>query len=547
MKVKYLFSSVLMLISGFAFSQIPEGYYNAATNKTGAELKTTFFNIIRTHDTLAYKQLWTAYATTDVDENGYVYDIYSSISKFKITNDQCGSYTNENDCYNREHTFPKSWFNDAVPMNTDLMHILPSDGFVNAKRSNYPIGETNGEIYKSNNGFSKLGASTTTGYTDVVFEPNDEYKGDFARIYFYMATAYEDKIADWSSPMLAKNSYPAFASWAVDMLLRWAETDPVSQKEIDRNNAVYQIQGNRNPFVDHPEYAKLIWDDNTLYATENEEFIYSVTDNEDSFKLLQCPKWLKFSQVSSATAQVSSTITTFKGTPKTENIGTSQLKYSISIGGSVHQILKNIIVQKASAININDTVNQNDTVINNDTINTNIIVSKNFENPTNTDNVIISAIIPNATSAILYWGISANAVGHYSIPMTKKASLFTAEIFGARIGGVHVYYYIDAQTADNKNIKSEVYTYSIESTTDISDNCEASINIYPNPITDVLNIDLGETKTCKISIFNSLGLLVYNKIHEQKALKIETTDWKQGVYVIYIETKQQRMVAKIVK
>ncbi|MDQ9814329.1 endonuclease, partial [Acinetobacter pittii] len=77
------------------------------------------------------------------------------------------------------------------------------------RRSNYPFGENNGETYKSKNGFSKLGKCTTPGYSGTVFEPNDEYKGDFARTYFYMATAYEDRIAGWNSSMLAGNKYPA--------------------------------------------------------------------------------------------------------------------------------------------------------------------------------------------------------------------------------------------------------------------------------------------------------------------------------------------------
>ena len=92
-----------------------------------------------------------------------------------------------------------------------------------------------------------------------MFEPNDEYKGDLARTYFYMATAYEDKIANWSSDMLDGNRYSAYATWALNMLLRWAKEDPVSQKEIDRNEAVYKIQHNRNPFIDFPGLEQYVW------------------------------------------------------------------------------------------------------------------------------------------------------------------------------------------------------------------------------------------------------------------------------------------------
>ena len=189
--------------------------------------------------------------------------MYSSTTDFTFTSDQCGTYKNEGDCYNREHSFPKSWFNDASPMYTDLFHLYPTDGKVNGMRSNHPFGENNGEKYKSNGGFSKLGKCTTPGYSGTVFEPDDEYKGDFARSYFYMATCYEDRIATWNSDMLAHNSYPAYAKWALDMLLRWAAEDPVSPKEIARNNAVYKIQKNRNPYIDFPGLEQYVWGSKT--------------------------------------------------------------------------------------------------------------------------------------------------------------------------------------------------------------------------------------------------------------------------------------------
>lgn len=142
-------------------------------------------------------------------------------------------------------------------MVSDAFHIYPTDGKVNGQRSNFPYGEcANGTTLPSCNGvdaLGKLGKSTFPGYSGTVFEPVDEYKGDFARSYFYMAACYNDKIASWSSPMLAGNSYPCYTTWAVNLLLKWNEQDPVSQKEIDRNNAVYKHQNNRNPFIDHPE------------------------------------------------------------------------------------------------------------------------------------------------------------------------------------------------------------------------------------------------------------------------------------------------------
>lgn len=265
LKLKRQFSllSLLVLVLQL-FAQGPNdsgSYYKDASGQKGKALKTALFKIISDHEQLSYNDLWTAFKTTDKREDGKVWDMYSGTTNFTFGTDQAGQYSKEGDVYNREHSFPKSWFNDAKPMYTDLVHLVPTDGYVNGRRSNYPFGETNGENYTSNNGFSKLGSCTYPGYTGIVFEPNDEYKGDFARIYFYMATCYEDKIANWSSDMLDGTQYPAYKEWVVSMLLKWAKEDPVSQKEIDRNNAVYGYQKNRNPYVDYPGLEQYVWGD----------------------------------------------------------------------------------------------------------------------------------------------------------------------------------------------------------------------------------------------------------------------------------------------
>ncbi len=149
-------------------------------------------------------------------------------------------------------------------MNSDIFHLIPTDGKVNNIRSNYPYGKVDNPSTTTLNG-SKLGSCSWPGYSGTVFEPVDEYKGDIARIYFYMATRYEDVISGWynNSPQadaaLQNNSFPVFENWFLEMLGEWHVNDPVSQKEIDRNNAVYAIQQNRNPFVDHPEWVYDVW------------------------------------------------------------------------------------------------------------------------------------------------------------------------------------------------------------------------------------------------------------------------------------------------
>ncbi len=252
----------LFWISSALVAQIPSGYYNTATG-SGSTLKTQLYNIIRNHTVRSYDQLWTDIQTTDDNASGKVWDMYSNCD-FTFVTDQCGSYTNECDCYNREHSLPQSWFISASPMVSDLFHIVPTDGKVNGMRNNYPFGETTSPGYTSGNG-SKLGPCSFPGYSGTVFEPIDEYKGDFARNYFYMATRYENIIATWyansteADVALQNNAYPVFESWFLNLLGEWHSSDPVSQKEIDRNNAIYLLQNNRNPFIDHPEYVYTVW------------------------------------------------------------------------------------------------------------------------------------------------------------------------------------------------------------------------------------------------------------------------------------------------
>lgn len=263
--------TVSMILIGFSvIAQIPNGYYDDAQGLSGAQLKTALYQIIKDHNQQSYSSLWIHFETTDPKPNGKVWDMYSDIPdgnppyEFDFGDDQCGNYSGEGDCYNREHSFPKSWFNDAYPMYTDLFQIVPTDGYVNGQRSNWPYGETNNPNWTSLNG-SQRGSNATSGYSGTIFEPIDAYKGDFARIYLYMATRYENIIASWennsdnSDAALNGTSYPCYEEWYLNLLLDWHQNDPVSQKEIDRNNEIYNIQNNRNPYVDHPEWAATVW------------------------------------------------------------------------------------------------------------------------------------------------------------------------------------------------------------------------------------------------------------------------------------------------
>lgn len=248
------------LFSLSLWAEVPAGYYDAAVGKSGEELQKSLSTIINNATDVGYSGLWDLYRTTDKRPDGKVWDMYSDVTDFVFGTDQCGTYSSEGDCYNREHSVPKSWFSEQSPMKSDVWHVYPTDGKVNGMRSNNPFGEVGSGASSSKNGFSKWGKCVTPGYSGTVFEPNDEYKGDFARTYFYFATRYQNRINNWGGIFVS--SYPHIVQWQLDMLLRWNEKDPVSQKEIDRNEAVYASkQGNRNPFIDYPELVDLIFGD----------------------------------------------------------------------------------------------------------------------------------------------------------------------------------------------------------------------------------------------------------------------------------------------
>lgn len=251
----------LLLFPACAGAQPPAGYYDSAEGLSGQPLRAALHNIIDNHSPITYAAIWNAFTSTDATPGNKVWDMYSDIPGgtppylFSFGTDQCGGYNEEGDCYNREHSFPQSWFNSGNPMRTDLFHIYPTDGWVNNKRGNLPFGDVGSPDWTSDNG-SKVGLSTTPGYTSTMFEPIDAYKGDFARSYFYMMTRYYGEMAGWNCPMMANGD---LSPWAKALLVEWSDLDPVSPKETARNNAVYALQHNRNPFIDRPEWVHAIW------------------------------------------------------------------------------------------------------------------------------------------------------------------------------------------------------------------------------------------------------------------------------------------------
>ena len=256
-------------------AEFKEGYYDSLDGKGCEALKLAAKECVATHQRLVYTDLPNHWTSTDVYPETYKnyrdedcqrwWDMYSS-EIYLIFPGQAGKTAFSICKMQREHAVPKSWWKSGddveyTPAYTDLWNLYPSDGPANQAKSNYPLGVTRTTTF--DNGISKVGAPAEGlgGGAGKVFEPADEYKGDFARAFFYMATVYDD--LPWNGNyrynMYESNTWPTLKEWAVNMLLDWARRDPVSEKEIARNDAVEAEQGNRNPYIDFPELAEFVW------------------------------------------------------------------------------------------------------------------------------------------------------------------------------------------------------------------------------------------------------------------------------------------------
>lgn len=266
---KYIFYSFLVY-SHFLFAIIPQGYYTNLNGKSSAALKTELHNILMADTSRYYSygsganHTWNGFYKTDRDTiNNLVIDMYSDSLRYFVSDYITQNYPGFSSKIHIEHSLPKSWWGSHEwAAYKDLNHLFPADGSTNLSKNDNPLGIVSGTPTKDN-GVSKIGPANYPAYTGNVFEPADQYKGDFARTYFYMATAYEHykNLWDITKPenMMQNNTYPVFKTWAVQLLLQWHRQDPVSPKELTRNEKVYSIQGNRNPFIDYPELAEYIW------------------------------------------------------------------------------------------------------------------------------------------------------------------------------------------------------------------------------------------------------------------------------------------------
>ena len=286
---KYILTLALALVCVWSNSfAVDQTYYTSVNGKSSKDLFDAVHTVAKTgYTSLSYNGLWTAYCAIDLNSSDKVWDMYSNATSYTCgSNAQGANYSKEGDSYNREHSIPKSWFGGSESNNTpgtDLFHVVPTDGYVNNMRSAYAFGEVASASYTSKSGckkgspksitisnsiLNKSGSSEQSCSASTVFEPMDEYKGDFARGYFGTMIRWANgdylTFTTAEGAQIFNTSYDAahyygLKAYGVALLLKWHREDPVSQKEIDRNNGIQARQGNRNPFIDYPELVEYIW------------------------------------------------------------------------------------------------------------------------------------------------------------------------------------------------------------------------------------------------------------------------------------------------
>jgi endonuclease I len=238
------------------------GTYYDGLDGNAAGLADALSLLIDDHTTVSYDNLWERFPATDSRADGTVWDVYSDLPGGEAAyiytfSDQCGQYQGEGECFNREHLWPSNWFGGGSPMKSDLFHLVPTDGYVNNMRGSYAFGIVGEARWTSTNG-SLRGISRQCGFARTVFEPIDAYKGDIARALLYFSVRYRHEGAAFDSSYATTGAH--LEPWAEELLMAWHIQDPVDEKETDRNEAVFSIQGNRNPFIDHPEWACAVTD-----------------------------------------------------------------------------------------------------------------------------------------------------------------------------------------------------------------------------------------------------------------------------------------------
>ncbi len=597
MKKNYL---ILLLLSSFiGFSQIPAGYYDTATG-TRYVLKTQLYNIIKGHIDRGYDGLYVTYQVSDKDNyyenDGTVLDMYSerptSVDPYNFSLDatqRCGNYNIEGDCYNREHIVPQSVFNEDPPMVSDAHHIPPTDGKVNGYRSNFPHGMvgildtppasiSNPTLNGSKLGFG-LNSGYSAGYTGTVFEPIDEFKGDIARMYLYFATRYENVVAGYNYDMFNHTSNQVFTNTFKSILLAWHNQDPVSQREIDRNNAIYARQNNRNPYIDHPEWVDLVWGCPADIIPPTAASGLIVTGTTTTSVSLSWTAATDNTEVTDYDIYVNGLNTTTTGNTTYTITGlTASTTYNFYV------IAKDC---QGNASPVSNNVNGTTNAAGGPCSTT---VSENFENiPANSSAYAIN----NWTNGGISWSATdsrtdqtintraitirngsltassfADGIGSLTVTTQLKfagsSGTFSLKVNGVSKATIPYSSTVTTTTISNINTAGPVIiSFDTNSTTtnrvafdDLSWTCysalgiesftENDFNIYPNPSNGRFNIEFNNTnENYSVEISSLLGQKVFEILNTSSS-SISVSNLQQGIYLIKVTKDSKSIVKKIV-
>ncbi len=586
---KILIVLLFILAGHYADAQPPAGYYNGTATLTGAALKTKLKQIITNgHSDQGYNGLWTGYMTTDRDyfyeNDGTVLDIYSENPNgpdpynFTPGQKQCGNYSNEGDCYNREHIVPQSLFNEGSPMKNDIHTVRATDGKVNGMRSNYPFGKVGSASFTSLNG-SKVGSSVSPGYSGTVFEPIDAFKGDVARMIFYFVTRYETQLSGFNSGnMLGGSAYPGLQNWQLQQLMLWHIQDPVSNAEISRNNASYTFQGNRNPFIDNPQWVNDIWGTPdstpptaptalTATGTTTNSVSLSWTASTDNIAVAAYDIYMNgtyHSTVTGTSANISgltaSTTYSFYVIAKDSSGNSSAASNTISVttlagtpGGSCGtEDFENIPTTNPGSYSSRTWTNNGITWTATDartdeTINNKAITIRNG----------------SLTSSSLSGGISSITVTT-QLKFSGSGGNLNVEINGTNVGTIPYSSTVTTSTLNNLNITGDVVikviqpnsgervaiddlTWSCYTLNTAENNVQETIKVYPNPVVNGVLYVKGKDlkKIMSAEIYSLEGRLMQRIAHPFKtSSEIYLNHLARGTYLLVLDGKSHKIIVR---
>ncbi|WP_340154742.1 endonuclease [uncultured Winogradskyella sp.] len=591
MKHLYLF---FLFITTIGFAQIPSNYYDSAAGLTEYALKTQLKNIITNgHSDQGYGSLYSGYVTTFTDteyENDGTILLYYTENPsgtdpyiFNHGSNNCGNYGAEGDCYNREHLVPQSAFGSASPMKNDIHHVIPSDGYANGQRGSFPFGTVSSASWTSLNG-SKKGSSSVSGYSGTVFEPIDEFKGDIARAVLYFAVRYEDTMDNYGGfDMFNGTENQALEDWAITMLLDWHyNVDPVDQQEIDRNNAAYNYQGNANPFVDHPEYANMIWNPTTdteaptdpinLVASNPTDNTIDLnwtasTDNiaVDSYDVYMNGTY-SFNVVSN-TAIVTGLLpdTNYCFTVKAKDAAGNNSGFSNqscetttnngTVGGGsecLAETFDNLGTSSGSYSDVTWTGDDGGTWNATDartdqTLNTRAITVRNgsLTLPTTSGGIgsltVTTQRVFSGGSGTFNLNVNGTTVGTIAYGDTEQ----TITIPNINVEN-NVTIVINGNSGTSNRVMFDDLTYTCYSGLSTGEYNINSVKLHPNPVNNNLTVDLKSNIDTDIEIFDILGKQVIKKaINKTSTLNLQAL--KTGIYIIKITQGNSTITKKLVK